>query len=163
MAYQINRRDFIKHTLLAASLSASPAPMLPANQPKLERKGAARKVLVIGAGLAGLSAAYELSQANHEVTILEARTRAGGRVQTLREPFADGMYAEAGAMYVYDNHDWTMKYIKLFGVALDPVAPPTLASLVHLRGHRMVMKPGQSVVWPFAFSPDEMPGSSRGR
>src|SRR5262249_42165072 len=98
MASQIDRREFIKRAMMAASFSISPLPTLTANQPRLERKGAARKVIVIGAGLAGLSAAYELSQAGHEVIVLEARARAGGRVRTLREPFADGMYAEAGAM-----------------------------------------------------------------
>ncbi len=56
-----------------------------------------KSVVILGAGLAGLSAAYQLSHAGHDVTILEARTRAGGRVHTLREPFADDLHAEAGA------------------------------------------------------------------
>jgi len=78
-------------------------------------------VIVIGAGLAGLSSAYELTQAGHEVTVLEARTRSGGRVWTLRDSFPEGLYAEAGATNVFDNHEWTMQYVKELGVALDPM------------------------------------------
>jgi monoamine oxidase len=93
------------------------------------RAQSSRKVIVIGAGLAGLSAAYELSQAGHEVTVLEARTRPGGRVFTIRGQFADGMYAEAGATNVFDVHQWTIKYAKLLGVELDPVTSPGGSSI----------------------------------
>ncbi len=72
------------------------AAVAPPEQVRPRRKS----VVILGAGLAGLSAAYKLSQAGHDVTILEARTRAGGRVHTLREPFADGLHAEAGAMFI---------------------------------------------------------------
>ena len=57
------------------------------------------KVIVVGAGLAGLAAAFELDRAGHQVTVIEAQSRAGGRVHTLRESFADGLFAEAGAMF----------------------------------------------------------------
>jgi monoamine oxidase len=79
--------------------------------------------------MAGLSAGYELSQAGHDVTILEARTIPGGRVHTLREPFADGQYAECGAARIPDDHDLTLKYVKLFDVPLEPMYPSTLSAL----------------------------------
>lgn len=121
-----SRRDFIKQSLFtAAALSLNPLDLLALNYKPLERKSAAKKVIVAGAGLAGLSAAYELTQAGHDVTILEARTRPGGRVQTLREPFSDGLYAEAGAQRVPPNHDLTLKYIKLFNLPVEPVYPQT--------------------------------------
>src|SRR5206468_3292869 len=44
------------------------------------RRGERRRVLVIGAGLAGLSCAYELNEAGYDVTVVEARDRIGGRV-----------------------------------------------------------------------------------
>ena len=90
---------------------------------------AAKKIVIIGAGMAGLVAGYELTQLGHDVTILEARTRPGGRVQTLREPFSDGQYAEAGAARIPDNHDLTLKYVKLFGVPLEPMYPSRLSAL----------------------------------
>ncbi len=61
---------------------------------------APKRVVVIGAGLAGLAAGYELMKAGHDVIVLEARNRPGGRVYTLRN-FADGLYAEAGGQAFY--------------------------------------------------------------
>ena len=119
----MNRRTFIQRSALAiagASLSrfnfitVSPAP---------------KKIVVIGAGMAGLSAGYELTQLGHDVTILEARPRPGGRVHTLREPFSDGLYAEAGAARIPDNHDLTLKYVKLFDLPLEPMYPTQLSAL----------------------------------
>ncbi len=156
----MKRREFLSRISLAAafplwSVTAS-------SQGRLERKSASRKVVIVGAGLAGLSAAYELTQAGHDVTILEARTRPGGRVYTLREPFSDGLYTEAGAMNVFDSHHWTMKYCKLFDLTLDPVMPSTLASLLYLRGRRVETKPGQIVEYPLALTTEEKTLGRRG-
>jgi monoamine oxidase len=54
-------------------------------------------IVVAGAGLAGLTAARDLESRGAAVTIVEARNRVGGRVWTVREPFAARQYAEAGA------------------------------------------------------------------
>ena len=75
--------------------------------------------------MAGLAAGYELTKLGHNVTILEARSRPGGRVFTLREPFADGLYAEAGAARIRDNHHLTLKYVKAFDLPLEPFYPST--------------------------------------
>jgi len=53
-------------------------------------------ILVAGAGLAGLSAAHDLINLGANVTVLDARDRVGGRVWTVRTPFAEGQHAEAG-------------------------------------------------------------------
>jgi hypothetical protein len=77
---------------------------------------AGRKVVVLGGGLAGLAAAWNLMRRGYEVVVLEAQARGGGRVQTIREPFKNGGYAEAGAVRIPSTHDWTMKYIRLMGL-----------------------------------------------
>jgi len=92
-------------------------------------RGPAKKVLILGAGMAGLVAGYELSRSGHDITILEARRRPGGRVHTLHEPFSDGLYAEAGAARIPDEHDLTLKYVKVFDLPLDPFYPSKLKSL----------------------------------
>jgi monoamine oxidase len=135
---------------------------LKASDDGLGLKGTPKKIVVVGAGLAGLAAAYELSGAGHDVTVLEARARTGGRVQTLRDQFSDGLYAEAGAMNVYDTHDWTLKYIKLFGLALDASAPSTLASVVYMRGRRIVAKQGQAIDYPLDLTAEEKRLGRRG-
>jgi monoamine oxidase len=121
----------------------------------MERTGASRKALVIGAGLAGLAAAYELTQAGHDVTILEARTRAGGRVYTLRDSFADGLYAEAGAISIADIHEFTLKYVRLFDLPLDSVPLSNFTSLCYMRGQRMTYLDNTPIVWPLELTPEE--------
>src|SRR5687767_1250340 len=86
----------------------------------LPTTSAPKKVIVVGAGMAGLVAAYELQRAGHELIILEARHRIGGRIYTMREPFAPGLHAEAGAMRVPAAHTLTMAYIKKFNLRLLP-------------------------------------------
>ncbi len=70
------------------------------------------RVIVLGAGMAGLVAAHKLKEAGHHVTVIEAQKRVGGRVQTLRESFADGLYAEAGAMRIPQSHKLTLDLIE---------------------------------------------------
>ena len=86
--------------------------------------------------MAGLVAAYELSKAGHDVTVLEARTRPGGRVHTLHEPFSDGLFAEAGAARIPENHDLTLKYVKEFALPLEPFYPSRLNAVRFDRGRR---------------------------
>jgi NADPH-dependent 2,4-dienoyl-CoA reductase/sulfur reductase-like enzyme len=80
-----------------------------------------KRILILGAGLAGLVAAYELKRAGHQVTIREATLRAGGRVRTIREPFSDGLYAEAGAGRIPNTHNLTLDYAKRFSLQVAPV------------------------------------------
>ena len=70
------------------------------------RPGRRKRVVVLGAGIAGLVTAYELKQQGHDVTVLEAQNRVGGRVLTCRE-FAPGLYAEFGAMRIPRSHELT--------------------------------------------------------
>jgi monoamine oxidase len=76
--------------------------------------GPRREVLVLGAGMAGLAAAYELQRRGHRVTVLEGSHRVGGRVLTHR--FSDGSHVELGAMRVPASHDYTRHYIDVVGL-----------------------------------------------
>ena len=116
----LSRRAFLAHagTALAAPALAACAGSEPRRRPPAERT----RVVVIGAGLAGLAAAHELARAGVEVLVLEARRRPGGRVHTLRDPFDDGLHAEAGAVFVPGHHAQTLRFCREYGVALQPEA-----------------------------------------
>src|SRR5215207_5631719 len=119
----ITRRQFLRRSAIAvAGAGLNPAGALGT----IILRGPAKKVLILGAGMAGLVAGHELSKLGHDITILEARTRPGGRVHTLREPFSDGLYAEAGAARIPDNHELTLKYVKEFELLLEPFYPHQL-------------------------------------
>ena len=113
------RRKFIKSLSSGLLLASTSAPLTQKLSQYISAEPSASKsVLVLGAGLAGLAAAYELDKAGYDVRVLKARSRPGGRVRTYRDPFADGLYAEMGAEYV-DGHDATArKYCKEFGLKI---------------------------------------------
>lgn len=95
-----------------------------------------KKVIVVGAGMAGLTAAFELQRAGHEIVILEAQQRVGGRVYTLREPFTHGLYAEAGAMRIPKAHDLTLAYVEKFGLHTEPFTMGNPNAYYYLHGVR---------------------------
>src|SRR5439155_16190785 len=116
-----------------------------------------KRVIVIGGGLSGLVAAFELRRQGHEPLILEAQQRVGGRIYTLRHPFAPGLYAEAGGMRIPRAHDLTLAYCELFGLNLRPFVMGNPKGLVFLGGDRMTaeeagMNPERL---PFDFSDNE--------
>ena len=76
--YGLSRRDFLKTAAMAGATVSASSNAYGASRKFLTPATEAKKVVVIGAGLAGLAAAYELKQAGHEVTILEAQLRPGG-------------------------------------------------------------------------------------
>ena len=97
-----------------------------------------KRVLILGGGVAGLVAAFELKRQGHDPLILEAQHRVGGRVQTLRQ-FAPGLYAEAGAMRIPRVHDLTLAYCDLFGLEMRPFVMGNPSTLVFIDGQRMTV------------------------
>ena len=97
-----------------------------------ESKAKKKKVLVVGAGMAGMVSASILKKSGHDVTIVEANTRVGGRIKTFRNGVDsqgkqkkywedESLYAEAGAMRLPDFHYLLMEYCnQLEGVELEP-------------------------------------------
>ena len=116
-----------------------------------------RTVIIVGAGVAGLTAAYELQRAGHQPIVLEARQRVGGRVCTLREPFSDGLYAETGAMRIPRSHHLTMAYIDRFGLSVSPftMGNPNAYYCLHGRRHRICDANANPDVLGFEVAPHE--------
>ena len=102
-------------------------------------------VLVLGAGLAGMTAALELRDAGYDVTVLEYNNRAGGRNWTLRGGdsytelggaeqacgFAPGLYFNPGPWRIPYHHRAVLAYCKRLGVALEPFVQLNHNALLH--------------------------------
>jgi monoamine oxidase len=78
-------------------------------------------VLVAGAGLAGLSAAYDLSALGAEVTVVDARDRIGGRVWTIRDGFEDRQHAEAGGDMIDEDQQEIRELCRELGLTLKHI------------------------------------------
>ena len=89
-------------------------------------------MLVLGAGLTGLTVAYELGKVGHDCRVLEARPRSGGRVFTVRRgtvseedgpqqtaAFDDGLYFNAGPMRISHHHRTTLAYCRELQVPVE--------------------------------------------
>ena len=76
-------------------------------------------VVIVGAGLAGLTAAYELKKAGVRASILEGSPRVGGRCWTERGAFADGQVAERGGELIDTTHEDIRALAQEFGLPLD--------------------------------------------
>jgi monoamine oxidase len=105
---------------------------------------AGKSVVVLGAGLAGLTAAYQLMNQGYDVTVLEGQNRVGGRVLTVRDGFQAGGFAEMGATR-FETHAYTNKYVQRFGLSLVPYDSGTRAFA--MRGQRF-LPPPDGRPWP---------------
>jgi monoamine oxidase len=120
--------SLVYEAMTGLGLLASPA------QARFELSGQASdvRVLVLGAGLAGLTVAYELGKVGYDCRILEARARAGGRVFTVRRgtvseedgpgltaAFDDGLYFNAGPMRISHHHRTTLSYCQELRVPVE--------------------------------------------
>ncbi|MFB2924324.1 flavin monoamine oxidase family protein [Aerosakkonema funiforme] len=99
-----------------------------------DRGGDRKRIGIIGGGIAGLTSGYELSQLGHEVTILEAGDRLGGRIRT--HYFSDGTYGELGAMRIPNNHRCAMYYLEKFNLPTRPFVSYNPAGFYYLRGKK---------------------------
>lgn len=115
--------------------------------------GNRRRIGIIGGGIAGLVSAYELSQLNHDITLLEADSRLGGRIKT--HYFSDGTYGELGAMRIPASHSCTLHYIDKFKLPKRPFINYNPAAFYYLRGKKTRLDSYQDLFSLYNLTPDE--------
>ena len=131
--YGLTRRTFLAHAPLAACGMALHAQ---------SRSRSPHSCVIVGAGLAGLTAAYRLSSAGWKVTVLEARNRAGGRAWSYRFAQAPQLSCEMGGEWIGKDHKQILALARELNVALEPHA-----YRVWLLQHGMLHAPGS---WGFS-------------
>ena len=123
-----------------------PPPAMAAGLTLPDDAGKGKTVLILGAGVSGLCAAYELDRAGYDCIMLEPQRRAGGRSLTLRRgvtfremgdsplqrcEFDEGLYLNFGPGRIAHWHVRVIDYCRKFGVALEPYIFASRANLVH--------------------------------
>lgn len=116
-AAPISRRELLQHTAkigaAAAAISAFPGVTQTTNAQTAPR------IVVVGAGLAGLTCAYRLKQAGYTASVYEAAERVGGRCWTNRTTFRDGQIAEHGGELIDQGHTQIRQLAQELGLTLD--------------------------------------------
>jgi monoamine oxidase len=104
MSTSITRREALKLAALALV-------------PQQDLRQGVKKVIVAGAGIGGLSCAWELMRRGHDVSVLEASARTGGHVFTFREGLDDGLYADGGAEhFTQPGYEKFWSYVREFNL-----------------------------------------------
>ncbi|WP_324676214.1 flavin monoamine oxidase family protein [Hymenobacter sp. GOD-10R] len=135
----LSRRDFLTKSAIIgagaypAMLALNLLPAAPAHAFNLQGSGKGKHIIILGAGLAGMTSAYELTKLGYQCTVLEARTRTGGRCWSIRNGataaetnnpqqtarFDNGLYFNAGPSRIPHHHQLTMHYCRELGVPLE--------------------------------------------
>lgn len=95
------------------------------------------KIGIIGAGVAGLTAAFELRKFGLDVTVFEATKRIGGRTFTYYFDDDKKLYGELGAMRFPITHKYTMHYINTFDLEVEPFPQTSPETFIYVKDVRV--------------------------
>ncbi|MEP6917380.1 MAG: NAD(P)/FAD-dependent oxidoreductase [Acidobacteriota bacterium] len=126
----MTRREMLQQMMAAAAgilLSDRLAPALHAAGPR---------VAIVGGGFSGLAAAYELSYAGADVTVLEARNRIGGRVLSFHD-LVPGGHVEGGGELIGSNHPIWNRYKERFKLSFLDITEADVEAPIVLGGRRL--------------------------
>lgn len=127
MVNAYTRREFLNQSLKAGTFLGVSA-MLPQ---QIFASPPDARIVIVGAGLAGLTAAHYLKKAGFtKVTIYDANTNPGGRIQTLRNEIGRNLYTEAGGEFMDTNHKDIARLVKELDIeVIDTFKDPLLLKM----------------------------------
>ncbi|MEP6663300.1 MAG: NAD(P)/FAD-dependent oxidoreductase [Verrucomicrobiota bacterium] len=117
-AAQMNRRDFLKMAGVATAAIGSGSLVTSC---ATDRSRTAPRVVIVGGGVAGLNAAYQLKRAGVRAEIFEASKRSGGRIYTAHDIMAPGLSTELGGEFIDSGHEEMLALAKEFRLPLIDV------------------------------------------
>lgn len=112
----VSRRRFLSTTAKVALIAGVAG--MGAIQTGCKKEETAAKIAIVGAGMAGLHAAYRLKQAGHIAQIYEASERTGGRMYTAANIMGTGITTELGGEFIDSIHDDMLQLVNTFGLQL---------------------------------------------
>ena len=113
-----NRRQFLKTSALGGAAVASATSLSGC-------MGASEKdIVIVGGGLAGLNAAYQLGKLGLKVDVYEASNRVGGRVRTVKNRLGPGLDTDLGGELINTDHDDMLALVDDFGIGLTSRLEP---------------------------------------
>jgi monoamine oxidase len=132
--YQQSRRKFLKQMALATGgLALTPSVLSLASCNKNEEQ-----IAIIGAGIAGLNAAYQLQKQGIKATIYEASDRIGGRMYTMGDEFGKGLTTDIGGEFVDTTHADIIQLVKELGLSFYDLRQDKLARKVFVFGGKQL-------------------------
>lgn len=102
-----SRRSFLRNSVIAGTGTALIPSFINANDVRPQKN-----IAIVGAGIAGLNAAYQLKKLGINATVYEATTRVGGRMFTLKNYFGNGLTTDLGGEFVDANHEDIITLVK---------------------------------------------------
>jgi hypothetical protein len=134
---RVTRREFIQRAgAIAALASIGPAALSFADSPKPGAE-TGKRIAIVGGGLAGLRAAWELKRRGVAATVYEASSRLGGRIFSVPGALSPDLTTEFGGEFINSDHEDMLALAREFGLdLLDTQAPgeEEFAEAIHLRG-----------------------------
>jgi monoamine oxidase len=146
---QWSRRRFLQVSSAAAGAALIPQ-FAPLRMPQVQ-SGQLPRVVIVGGGTAGLTAAYRLAQAGVPARVLKARQRVGGRLYTLREVFPNQM-AELGAEFIGSDDEYSIRLAQELGLTLVDVLAnsPEGETVYYFDGRRLTFDEMVEMFQPMA-------------
>lgn len=153
MVFPSGRNPRLRRIKLPRKSQRQTAPY-PLAVPSLPKAGKySPKIVIVGAGIAGLSGALRLREAGYQATVYEAADRVGGRIRSIRDRIAPGIVTEAGAEFIDPDHTEVLALADRYSLPLLSLGQSSeneLGDAFFFEGRHRSAREMEKVLWPLA-------------